>query len=381
YNFAIALKTGQKFSFFGNNSDEVTNFVVAGVDEDGYRTDLILFCQLDSAKNKLHIMQVPRDTKIQNNRNDKKINSAYFSGIDCLKSEIESVIGLKAEHHVIITFDAFSNLIDALGGVKIDVPIRMKYEDPTQNLNIDLQPGVQVLDGEHAQMFMRYRKNNDGGGYPDGDVGRMAAQRNLYSAISDKLLSPASIFKIPSLYRTLKKDAITDLKGGDIFNLMFRSLKLKTEDITMYTIPGEGKYIGGVSYFVPDKTETKKIIDENFSREVPSSKKDETGKKTGKNGNKKINTSKNNNIDVNVIDASGKNKLETVVTTLKENGFNVKSSVEWEESRSKSSLIDYSNNNASEEVLKIFGNIPVTKDENPKKNIDATLIIGKDFNF
>ncbi|MEG2670325.1 MAG: LCP family protein, partial [Oscillospiraceae bacterium] len=150
YNFAIALKTGQKFSFFGNNSDEVTNFVVAGVDEDGYRTDLILFCQLDSAKNKLHIMQVPRDTKIQNNRNDKKINSAYFSGIDCLKSEIESVIGLKAEHHVIITFDAFSNLIDALGGVKIDVPIRMKYEDPTQNLNIDLQPGVQVLDGEHA---------------------------------------------------------------------------------------------------------------------------------------------------------------------------------------------------------------------------------------
>ena len=117
YNFVIALQTGQRFSLFGNSRDgeAVKNFVVAGVDEDGYRTDLILFCQFQPAEKKVNILQVPRDTRVENNRNDKKINSAYYSGIDVMENELYQVTGLKAENSVIVSFDAFKALVDAFG--------------------------------------------------------------------------------------------------------------------------------------------------------------------------------------------------------------------------------------------------------------------------
>ena len=70
-------------------------------------------------------------------------------------------------------FEGFRDLIDAIGGVEFDVPTRMYYTDPKQNLEIDLYPGKQLLDGKKAEMFMRFRQNNDGTGYAEGDIGRM----------------------------------------------------------------------------------------------------------------------------------------------------------------------------------------------------------------
>ncbi len=78
YSVIGSFATGQKYSVLGPGSKDVRNIVVAGVDEGGYRTDLILLCHIDRTKNELNILQIPRDTKIDNKRNDKKINSAFF---------------------------------------------------------------------------------------------------------------------------------------------------------------------------------------------------------------------------------------------------------------------------------------------------------------
>ncbi len=97
YNFVIALQTGETFSFFGNGmrSGDAETFVVAGVDEDGYRTDLILLCQINRADKRIQILQIPRDTRVNNKRNDKKINSAYYSGFDVMSREIAQVPGIR----------------------------------------------------------------------------------------------------------------------------------------------------------------------------------------------------------------------------------------------------------------------------------------------
>lgn len=261
YNFIIALQTGQPFSFLGNSAKgSVKTFVVAGVDEDGYRTDLILLCQVNRKENTISVLQIPRDTRVEKNgRNDRKINSAYYSGFDVLSREINKVTGVTPDHYVMVSFAAFRDIIDAAGGVKIDIPIRMKYEDPAQNLVIDLEAGKQRLNGKEAEMYMRYRS-----GYAEGDVGRLNAQQELYRAIADKLFSPFGMLRMPAVFFAVKKHTTTDLSGGEILSLMRDVLVIGKENIKILTLPGEGRYMYGVSYFVPYKEQTKALIQEHF---------------------------------------------------------------------------------------------------------------------
>ncbi len=266
YNFFIALQTGETFHFLGNGSSRKgpETFVVAGVDEGGYRTDLILLCQINRKENEIHILQIPRDTKISNKRNDKKINSAYYSGFAVMSNEIAQVTGLRPEHYFILSFEGFRDMIDAVGGVTMDIPFPMQYEDPAQDLVIDLSPGKQKLNGEEAEMYMRYRKGNDGNGYADGDVGRLSAQQELYQAAADKLLSPMGVLRLPAVFGAVKKNTETDFSGGEIFGLMTDVIKAGKENIFFHSLPGAGKYVGGGSYFVHNKKETQQLMQEHF---------------------------------------------------------------------------------------------------------------------
>ncbi len=255
-------------TFIGDNAPsrltDVTNILVAGVDVDGYRTDLILMVQVNTIDNKVSILQIPRDTRVSNNRNDKKINSAYFSGIDTLKKEVRSVTGLYTDFFATITFDAFKEIVDALGGVTIDVPIDMNYHDPVQGLTIELNAGRQRLNGEKAMMFMRFRKNDDGTGYPMGDIDRNKAQAEFYSAVMKKTMSPIGVLKAPFLYGAVMKNTTTDLNNREVRQLMLRVFKIGRKNIGIYQLPGDSDYRGGVSYFICDEDETEELIDENF---------------------------------------------------------------------------------------------------------------------
>lgn len=266
YNFVIALQTGETFSFFGNGmrSGDAGTFVVAGVDEEGYRTDLILLCQINRADKRIQILQIPRDTRVNNKRNDKKINSAYYSGFDVMSREIAQVTGITPEHYVMVGFDGFQEIVDAVGGVTLEIPFAMKYDDPAQDLHIDLPAGKQKLDGEKAEMYMRYRKGNDGNGYAEGDVGRLSAQKELYNAVGDKLLSPLGLLRLPAVYSAVKKNTETNFTGGEIFGIMKDVMRIGKDRVTIDTLPGSGKYVGGVSYFVYDAKATEKLVAEKF---------------------------------------------------------------------------------------------------------------------
>ncbi len=267
YNFIVALQTGETFSFFGNGASKegiAESFLVAGVDEGGYRTDLLLLCQVNRQKGEVHILQIPRDTKVTNRRNDKKINSAYYSGFEVLAEEVAQITGVMPKHYVMVDFSGFRDIVDAVGGVTVEVPFDMVYEDPVQDLVIDLKAGKQKLDGEEAEMFMRYRQGSDGNGYAEGDVGRLSAQQQLYSAVADKMLSFGGLFRLPAVFMAVKKNTDTDYTGGQIFGLMMDVLKAGKDKVTLHTLPGGGRYIGGGSYFVPDKAATEALMQENF---------------------------------------------------------------------------------------------------------------------
>lgn len=389
YKGAVSLITGEPIDFAiisrsGVKSvKNVQNFVVAGTDEDGVRTDLILFCQYNLSDNSINVLQIPRDTKVDNDRYDKKINSAYGTKgkTETLFNEIEQVIGIRPEKYVVISFKAFRELIDAIGGVSINVPIRMYYTDPVQNLTIDLYPGEQTLDGRHAEMFMRFRENNDGTGYRNGDVDRIAAQRTFYAAVMDKLTSGSVVLKVPQILSIINKNVKTDFTGKEIAKYMGQIPKFSLDKVNIVSLPGEGRYEGKVSYFFCDKEKTKSLIEQNFV-------------KASGLGSEKINVSpvKNRFIKVKIIDATSidgeqMNVSEVVGETLEEQGFRVVASEKAERIRDNSVLINHNSKLAAKEVQKAYPNVEIFKDiekyeqSEGAAKADVTLIVGNDFAF
>lgn len=384
---AISIITGNpiRFGFWSSGktakAERIQDFVVAGTDEDGVRTDLILFCRYNLTDNSVTALQIPRDTLVETDRYDKKINSAYGTAKkeQQLFDEIEQLIGIRPEKYVIVSFKAFRELIDAIGGVEVDVPMRMYYTDPVQNLTIDLYPGLQVLDGKHSEMFMRFRYNNDGTGYPNGDVDRIAAQKSFYEAAMNKLLSGGTILKVPKILGIITDNVKTDFSGEDIMKYISKIPSFSAEKVKILTLPGEGGYAdNGVSYFFHNEKETELLIKENFkSKESLSS-------------TVKTISPKNKFVKVKIIDATGidvetADVIKVVSDMLSEYEFKIISTEVSNRIQDRSKLINHSNKNAAELVSAVYSGIEIqdgievfVADEGEKEP-DVTLIIGSDF--
>lgn len=379
---AASLSGGKdvKFAFWSKGetikTKEAQNFVVAGVDEEGLRTDVILFCQYNDITKKLNVLQIPRDTKVDTKRSDKKINSAYGSkkGIDALFEEIGSITGITPDKYVIISFKAFRELVDAIGGVDVNVPFRMYYHDPVQNLTIDLMPGEQHLDGRHAEMYMRFRQNDDGTGYKNGDIERLEAQQKFYSIVADKLLNVKNVFKTHKLLKIFKENVKMNFTGDDVLSYIGKLSGFKKENFNVYKLPGEGMYIGNVSYFVHDKEETKKLMEENFSADGD------------KEVYRTVNPSKNRFIKVEIVNSSSidsniASAAEIVKKNLQEHGFNVVAAYNSNKIKDESEIVDHNAKNGAAELLKIYAGVKTSNDENPDNEADVTIYIGNDFTF
>ena len=384
---AVSIITGKpvQFGFWsrggGKSAEEIQDFVVAGTDEDGIRTDLILLCRYNLNDNSITALQIHRDTKVETDRYDKKINSAYgTAGKEVqLADEIEQITGIRPEKHVIISFKAFRELIDAIGGVEVEVPMRMYYTDPFQNLTIDLYPGVQVLDGRRAEMFMRFRHNNDGSGYPNGDIDRVAAQKKFYEAAMDKLLSGGTILKAPKILSIISKNVKTDFTGEEILKYISKIPSFSMEKVKILTLPGEGGYgENGVSYFFYDEKETELLVKENFL-----SKKKATEEK-------KIASAKNKFVKVKLIDATGipteeADILKVTSDMLSEYQFKIISTEKTDRIQDSSKLINHNSKNAAELVQQVYSGIKIQDGielyvkKDGEKVPDVTLVIGADF--
>lgn len=248
-----------------------TNILVVGVDlgegdennkKDPKRTDTMMVVHYNSKTKKYDVISIPRDTKVETTRRDKKINSAHASGgIPLAVKEVEKLLSIKIDHYVKIDTVAFREFIDALGGIEVVVERDMNYDDPTQNLHIHLNKSSepQKLDGKKAEGFIRWRKNNDMSGYLEGDMGRIRNMQKFFDTVLAKVQSPAIIPKIPSILGIFPKYIETDLNANDIIKYAMSVAKTKREEIGYHIIGGEDKYIDDISYFIFDKTKNGEI--------------------------------------------------------------------------------------------------------------------------
>lgn len=282
------LYDGEGNSLFEQKEPDPINKTLAvfGVDEDGYRTDVIFVVNYNSQTGKTKVISVPRDTKVdwaedQKTRMEEikgysistsKINEmTSYVGMEHIGEftvpELEGLLDIQIDNYIIITLDAFKQMVDAIGGVEVDVPVLdgngLQYDDNSQDLHIHLSPGLQVLNGEQAEGLVRFRK-----GYAEGDVGRIKTQQLFLEAFAKKITSPEIITKIPNIISTVLKTVTTDIKLSEISGYLPHLKSIDASMVSFHIIPGEGQYIGGKSYFIVDEPAMPSFLEEVFNEPV-----------------------------------------------------------------------------------------------------------------
>lgn len=245
------------------------NTLLLGVNEN--MTDTIIFCSFNIETKDVDMISIPRDTYYEregyNGAADKKINAVYSSqGVESLIDGVQDLLGEKIpiHHYAIIDYKGVERMVDLVGGVKIDVPMNMRYYDPTDKppLNINISKGEQILDGKTAMQYLRFRKNSDGSGYPEGDLGRIEAQQEFIKAFIKQSIGS----KLPSIIKTGIESVKTDVKMSQGVSYASRMVGINGENINTVMIPGEPQYIGQTSYYIHSEEDTRRFMEDLYTK-------------------------------------------------------------------------------------------------------------------
>lgn len=207
------------------------------------RTDTIMLATIDTETRKARLISIPRDTRVKIKGAWDKINAAFvYGGVDLAKETVEDFLGVQVDRYVIVNFNSLTQLVDAVGGIEVDVPVRMLYRAE----NIDLQPGLQVLNGEDALAYSRYRYTEE------GDIGRAKRQQEVIQILAKKIFSVEGLKNLPELVKLMQENVETDVPVREIFALAKLAPDILNNEIASIVVPGKNERIDGLWYWSPD---------------------------------------------------------------------------------------------------------------------------------
>ncbi|MEA4847595.1 MAG: LCP family protein [Clostridiaceae bacterium] len=246
------------------------NVVVMGVAKG--LADTIMLVSFDPEDGAADVISVPRDTYIERKGHkisaNNKINSSYGrGGADNVAESVAALTGVNVHYYAEVDYEAVKALVDAIGGIKVTIPMDMNYDDPADDLHIHFEKGQVVSKGEDIIKLLRYRKNNKGGGYKDGDLGRVKMQQEIVKLGIEKVLRGNIVTNFLKLQDPVKEYVKTNMSPKQMMYYITKAKKIKKENVSLYTIPGRADTINKLSFYVVnmEKMEEllKPIIEEN----------------------------------------------------------------------------------------------------------------------
>ncbi len=324
---------GQPINILVLGLDEAQDTTGYGVQQDlrfaqpglARRTDTMILFSFNPEEHSLSMVSIPRDSEVVipgfEKEGIQKINAAHAygdaqaatlaakqklksfpnsMGPELAMDVVSKLLGVPVNYYVRTDVTGFVKLVDILGGVEMDVPQDMNYDDPYQNLHIHLKKGPQFLNGEKAMELVRFRK------YEDGDISRVKVQQEFFKAVMKKALSVGALFKIPSLAAAASKYIDTNLTPSQMLSLGTQALRLNPDRVKSGTLPvGAYEMIRGESFVKLDMAGVQKMVDELI---------------------RGIDRVANAKIKVQVLNGSGvSGKASTLADQLRDLGFSVAS--------------------------------------------------------
>lgn len=248
------------------------NFLFAGIDKAAGNTDAMMLISLRPQEKKISVLQIPRDTfykgygqplRVNQILNREKRGSSYKEAAKNTASRLTSLFGVPIDHYLFIDLEAFSALVDGIGGVPMHISSPMYYADPAQHLVIDLPAGDVLLNGKQAEAFVRFRSE-----YVTGDLGRLDAQKMFLAAFFDTLIEKPDIKLATRLYKDLLGKIETDLSLSETLELVrYFGANRPFENISFMTLPGEAtRYANksGAWYYIPYKKSSARLFQDYF---------------------------------------------------------------------------------------------------------------------
>ena len=227
-------------------------------------SDVMLLIRFDPATKKVAVLSIPRDSRVNIQGVGKtKINFAnYVGGASLSAQTVSQVLGdIPIDRYIRFNVSGFGKLIDALGGVDVFVPKKMKYQDDSQRLYINLNAGQQKLNGSKAIQYMRYRHDDL------GDIGRVQRQQSFFRAFIEQKLKPEAIAKFPEILTILKDSIDTNLSVEEVLAVTAYTSKIDRKSIQMHMAPGRFSNSGefdNLSYWILDNRLLAKIMNQSF---------------------------------------------------------------------------------------------------------------------
>lgn len=227
-------------------------------------SDAMLLIRFDPATKKVAVLSIPRDSRVNIQGVGKtKINFANYAGGASLSAQtVSQVLGdIPIDRYIRFNVNGFGKLVDALGGIDVYVPKKMKYQDDSQHLYINLNAGQQKLNGSKAIQYMRYRHDDL------GDIGRVQRQQAFFRAFIEQKLKPETITKFPEVLAIIKDNIDTNLSVEEVLALASYTSKIDRKSIQMHMAPGRFSNPGefdNLSYWILDNRLLSKIMSQNF---------------------------------------------------------------------------------------------------------------------
>ena len=256
--------------------DELEEFriLLLGVSTDieAQLTDTIMVASYNPKTQQAALMSIPRDTYVGKNRlaanSFDKINALYQQGPEKTLEAVNDITGLDIKYYAVIDTKALVKTVDAIGGVDFDVPTKMRYDSKKQNLHINLDPGMQKIDGAKAEQLLRFRHNNDGTSYSaeygDNDIGRMKTQRAFITETIKQTLRLKNVMKIGEILDIVYENLTTNVKLSDIKDYIPYSLEFDMDNLKTGVLPGTSSMINKLYFFDYSESGTKELVQQLF---------------------------------------------------------------------------------------------------------------------
>ncbi|MEO3945448.1 LCP family protein [Gorillibacterium sp. CAU 1737] len=250
-------------------TDKPISFLLTGVDSRGgsegsMNTDVIMLLALNPKTDAATIISIPRDLElkpgdIRNHKANYFFPYFYLKDKDTAFTETKALysrlFGVPIDYMAMVDFQGFRDLVDELGGVRVDVDMDMKYRDTSDGTNIDLKQGLQTLDGKNALDFVRYRKSNQGTS-ESSDTARNARQQQVLKQILSKLTSINGLASLGDILDIAGRNVKTDVPESELRSWIGRIRDLKPDEVEFIHLSGD--WIS--PYIVPKESELKQAL-------------------------------------------------------------------------------------------------------------------------
>lgn len=392
----------------GHNEETLKNLqpiqvLLMGVSTDngGKLTDTIIVATYDPKNQSASLLSIPRDTFVGKNPQTgtamDKINALYLKSPEKTLTKVNEITGLDIKYYMVIDNEALIKLVDVIGGVEFNVPIDMVYDDDSQDLHINLKAGMQKLDGNKAEQLLRYRHGNLDkktgrylGTYPaeygGNDYGRMRTQREFMIETVKQTIQAKNILKVKEIIDIAYEYIETNLSISTIKDYVPYAVNINIDAIQSAVLPG-GSYGPTTKpsyplwFFIPDKKETAKLINELYSNNRESEEETETDNSSTNTTNSNVSKTEASKIKIEILNGSGSSEsLDKLKKALSTKGYKITKTTSTNDT-AKTTIINKSDIDTEfiDNIKSVLGTENVSSNSVSSSDVDITIILGKDY--